>query len=298
METEQIVPLVRSSFPQHVELILKLERALPAVEVDRAQFQQLVMNLLINAAEAIDGSSCRVTVATYACTLNRAEIDQAFADDTMQPGPYAVLEVRDDGHGMDPETQAKIFDPFFTTKFTGRGLGLAAVIGIAKGHKGAIRVASTPGSGSTFRLFLPATGAPLQAPSQRQTPVQERGKATVLVVDDEEIVRNLAKNALTLRGYQVLLANNGREALEVFASNLDLVTAIVLDLTMPVMSGEEALPRLRALRPDVRILASSGYSQSEAVRRFGDAIDGFIQKPYSVQSLLSALQETLHAAVG
>jgi CheY-like chemotaxis protein len=298
METEQIVPLVRSSFPKHVELILKLEKALPAVEVDRAQFQQLVMNLLINAAEAIDGSSGKVTVATYARMLSRSEIDRDFAGETMHPGPYAVLEVRDDGHGMDAETQAKIFDPFFTTKFTGRGLGLAAVIGIAKGHKGAIRVTSTPGSGSTFRLFLPATGAPLHAPSQRQTPVQERGKATVLVVDDEEIVRKLATNALTLRGYRVLLATNGREALEVFAANLDVVTAIVLDLTMPVMSGEDALPRLRSLRPDVRILASSGYSQSEAVRRFGDAIDGFIQKPYSVQSLLTALQETLQPAVG
>lgn len=153
---------------------------------------------------------------------------------------------------------------------------------------------SAPESGSTFSIFLPASGKPLPEPSQPEQPVkQARGIATVLVVDDEEVVRKLAENVLVRHGFQVLLAANGREALEVLEANRHSVSAILLDLTMPVMSGEDALPQLRAVHPGVRILASSGFSRTEAVRRFGETIDGFIQKPYTTRNLLSALQAVL-----
>ncbi len=295
IETGEIVPLVRSSIPRHVDLVLHLAESLPAAELDRAQFQQLVMNLVINGAEAIEGRAGTVTVSTYSQTLGLEEIATQFPAEPIQPGVYVVLEVQDTGHGMDAETQARIFDPFFTTKFTGRGLGLAAVMGIAKGHKGAIQVISSPGSGSTFRFFLPATSAPLAAPAPIESPlVREADKTTILVVDDEDVVRKVAEHALTRHGFQVLLASNGREAIRVLEANRDAIGAIVLDLTMPVMSGEDALVLLRRIRPDIRILASSGYSQSEAARRFGGAIDGFIQKPYSAQNLLTALRSMLH----
>ncbi len=170
VEAEQIVPLVRSSIAKHVDLVLNLSKGLPAADVDRAQLQQLVMNLVINGAEAIDGGSGTVTVATYTQTLSRGEIAERFAGEKMQAGPYVVLEVRDNGRGMDAATQAKIFDPFFTTKFTGRGLGLAAVMGIVKGHKGAVQVVSAPGAGTAFRVFLPATGGPLPSPCNPPQP--------------------------------------------------------------------------------------------------------------------------------
>jgi len=258
-----------------------------------------VMNLVINAAEAIEPPGGRVTVATCAQSLDAEEIARQFSHEELKPGRYVVLEVRDTGHGMDEETKAKIFDPFFTTKFTGRGLGLAAVLGIVRGHKGAIRVESERCSGSTFRVFLPASARPVAVAEAAPEPAQaEPARATVLVVDDEEMVRRLAQRALSMRGHGVLLASDGREAIEVLRANRDTVSVILLDLTMPAMSGEEALPRLREIRPDVRILASSGYSESEAVRRFGGAIDGFIQKPYAAQKLLALLQAGQPEAAG
>ncbi|MBV9506875.1 MAG: PAS domain S-box protein [Acidobacteriia bacterium] len=293
LETAQIVPLVQSSVPKHVDVVLNLAERLPSVEVDRAQFQQLVMNLVINGAEAIHGASGKVMVSTYKRTLDSSDIVTEFADDRIEPGVYVVLEVRDTGHGMDSETQAKIFDPFFTTKFTGRGLGLAAVLGIVKGHRGAIKVSSAPGLGSTFRLFLPASGAPVRATMQPEPSTEERGTATVLVADDEEVVRRVTQAALARHGFRVLPASNGQEAIDLLLANRSDVDAIVLDLSMPAMNGDEALPRLLEIRPDVRILALSGYAQDEAERRFGGMVHGFLHKPYSVQELLAALRAAL-----
>jgi CheY-like chemotaxis protein len=295
-EIRQIVPLVTSSIPKNVAIVLQASERVRKVDIDRAQFQQLVMNLVINGAEAIEESSGTVTVTTYETELDAAEASRRFPNELMPPGPYAVMEVRDTGAGMDPATQAKIFDPFFTTKFTGRGLGLAAVMGIVRGHKGAIQVESTPGAGSVFRVFLPVNGAAGRVAEPvfpRSMPEIAGEAATVLVIDDEEVVRLLARRALTSAGYQVLLAANGREGIDLFNSQANSVAAIVLDLEMPVMSGEEALHRLREINPSVRVLASSGYSQIEALRRFGASIAGFVQKPYSAQSLLSAVNHVI-----
>jgi PAS domain S-box-containing protein len=291
-EIDQILELLKSSVPKQVELVVHSSGGIPRVEMDRSQFQQLVINLVTNGAEAIRANSGTVTVSTYVQTLETAEGTPYQSGPPLPPGRYVVIEVRDTGIGMDTATQAKIFDPFFSTKFTGRGLGLAAAQGIVRGHNGAIQVSSTPGSGSIFRVFLPAGSSPADTTAPNASQSQEARTPTVLVVDDEEIVRTLAQRALAAQGFQVLLAENGQDAIDVLNGNRNCA-AILLDLSMPVMSGEDALPLLRRISPGIRILLSSGYGRLEAERRFGNSIDGFIQKPYSAKTLVSAIQEVL-----
>jgi CheY-like chemotaxis protein len=195
---------------------------------------------------------------------------------------------------MSKETLGKIFDPFFTTKFTGRGLGLAAALGIVRGHRGAIKVYSTPGQGTTFKVLLPASEQ--SAIKQEQPVVTEASKdgQTVLVVDDEPIVRRTAKTMLERYGYSVVLAENGKEAVDLYRVLADRVDLVLLDMTMPVMGGEEAFRELKTIRPGVLVVLSSGYNQVEAVRRFtGKGLAGFIQKPYSAVTLVEKVRSVL-----
>ncbi len=196
----------------------------------------------------------------------------------LHPGLYAVLEVEDTGSGIEPLVRSNMFDPFFTTKFTGRGLGLAAVAGIVRALHGAVTVESAPGEGTTFRVLLPA--------GTRSGLLPKPG-GPILVVDDEEIVRSTARAMLVSGGYQVLLAEDGQKALEIFRERKGDVALVLLDMAMPVMSGEDTLRELKSIRPDLPVIVSSGYSEREAIRRFGGVgVAGFMQKPYTVQALL------------
>jgi two-component system, cell cycle sensor histidine kinase and response regulator CckA len=291
---DEIAALLQTSISRTVELRFDLARDLPPVEGDPGQLQQVVMNLVINAAEAIGDAPGVVRIATRAQVVDRTWSRTVVGIPDLKPGLYVLLEVEDDGCGMDEETVARIFDPFFTTKSAGRGLGLAAVIGIVNGHKGALKIYSAPGKGTTFRLLLPVAAGPGPRPRDEKPQAELEGRGTVLVVDDEESVRNAARNALVHFGYTVLLAGNGREAAEIVARRGETIDLVLLDLTMPEMSGEEALAHIRTLNPNLRVLLSSGFNQVEVIRRFqGQGLAGFIQKPYTAARLAASIKSVL-----
>jgi two-component system cell cycle sensor histidine kinase/response regulator CckA len=260
---------------------------LPPIEADVTELRQVIMNLVINASEAIGDKSGVIVVSTGMTHYDGVYLKDTYVDDSLPAGPYVYLEVADTGCGMTPEVRARLFDPFFTTKFTGRGLGLAALLGIVRGHGGAVKVYSEPGRGSTFKVLFPAAKAPI-SDVQRTASSQEvhRGTGTVLVVDDEEVVRELAWEVLQAVGFTVLLARDGCEALEVFSAHSEEIRAVVLDLTMPHMDGVEAFSEMRRLRSDIPVILSSGYNEQDATERFaGKGLDGFIHKPYCAGDL-------------
>ncbi len=260
--------LIEAAVPKKIALERHLEPHLPTIEADVNQMQQIVMNLVNNAIEAIGEESGRIVISTG-----------RDADGC----PY--FEVADNGCGMDAETKARIFDPFYTTKFTGRGLGLAAVAGIVRGHKGAIQVTSAAGEGSAFRVTFPSEEVPPKAVAAPASPAN----VTVLVVDDEEMVRRVAQASLEIRGYRVLLAGNGLEGIRMAEKHPE-IGAVLLDLTMPVMNGEEAIDRIVAALPGVPVVVSSGYGQREAAARFNRKhVRGFLQKPYTSKQLGTAI---------
>jgi PAS domain S-box-containing protein len=280
----EISTLVKASIPKTVDVRLELERRIPPIEADRSQIQQLAMNLVINGAEAIgEDRPGRVVVKTGADWLDGDFLRAAFPAAQIEAGNYVFIQVEDDGCGMDEQTRARIFDPFFTTKLTGRGLGLAAAMGIVKAHNGAIRVATAAGKGTAFKVIFPVRrDEVVEECESKKADSNGAVKGVVLMVDDEEIVRKVAKAALEIRGYRVILAGDGREAVEVFRGMSDSISLVILDLTMPVMGGEEALRHLRDIRPDVTVMLSSGYTETDAMRRFSDdGLAGFIQKPYT-----------------
>ncbi|HJT87099.1 MAG TPA: GAF domain-containing protein [Bryobacteraceae bacterium] len=287
---KEIGNLLRTSIPKLVQLNLQLAPGLPAIEADSSQIQQVIMNLVINAAEAIGERPGTVTVRTGLQIIGEAGHASVKG---LAGGIYVYLEVLDTGCGMDGETQARIFDPFFTTKFTGRGLGLAAVSGVVRGHRGAIRVHSAPGQGSIFRVFFPASEAHAGSAQNEKFPAADmRGSGLVLVIDDEETVRGVAESTLHQYGYDVAIARDGREGVEIFRRAPGGFRAVLLDLTMPVMGGEDTLRLLKEIRPDIPIIASSGYSELEASRRFREgALAGFLQKPYTGAALAAKLKQ-------
>jgi PAS domain S-box-containing protein len=294
-----ITSLILSSIPKKVRLRLDTATGLPPVEADASQLQQLVMNLVLNGAEAVGDGAGEVTVMTRARTIAANEASREFPAFDLAPGEYVEITVEDTGGGMDDATLRHIFDPFFTTKFMGRGLGLAAALGIVRGHQGGIAVQSRPGWGTRFTVVLPASSQPAPAePSPPPPPVRAgRGAGrTILVADDEEIVRAAAAGALRAAGYEVLEAANGQEAVDLFRAEADRIALVLLDMTMPVVAGAEAIPLLRAIRADVPIIASSGYGELEAAARLtGRGVEGFLPKPYAADRLVAMVARTLDA---
>ncbi len=273
----EISGLVQPSISKRISVHFELGDNLPVVHADRGQMQQIYMNLVLNAAEAIGSDPGLITVRTGV----RQE--------------HVYLEVRDNGCGMDAATKAKIFDPFYTTKFLGRGLGLAAVAGIVRGHKGVLEVSSAPGHGSCFTVLLPAVKhvSAVSVPTDRigQLP---GGSGTILVVDDEEIVREVAQKALEQCGFTVLAASSGQAAIDMVKRDGGQISLALLDLSMPGMGGDEVLPEFRKLRPEMKVIVSSGYSEDEALRLFqGQEVSGFIQKPYTSSRLVEKIKRTI-----
>ncbi len=295
----EMTTLVRTSIPKSVEVTLDLASNLPVVEADVSQMQQVVMNLVINAAEAIgENATGKVAIRTGTREISAAEAADLFRPHPGMAGPYVEVEVTDTGAGMDETTKARIFDPFFTTKFTGRGLGLAAVLGIVKAHGGVIHVYSTPGQGATFVILLPAKGARAVAPNGRVPGDRSiPAGSTVLIVDDEDTVRRLAEKVLKRAGMNVYVAENGAEGVEVFRKHHGIFSIVLLDLMMPVMGGEDALLQMQGIDPSIPIILSSGFDEWEAARRFPQSKPArFLQKPYTAERLFAAVAATLATA--
>jgi nitrogen-specific signal transduction histidine kinase/ActR/RegA family two-component response regulator len=284
--------LLRSFIPKSVQLDLELGSVVPVIEGDASQIQQIIMNLVINAAEAIgEGNPGVVTVR-----IGEERLDRANPEEQLEPGIYAALEVTDTGCGMSEEVQARIFDPFFTTKFTGRGLGLAAVIGIVRSAKGTIRVHSAPGRGATFRVLLPARAASGIAPEAPRQRAAEGAGRDILLIDDEEIVRNTVRRILERSGHTVQLAAGGYEAISLVHADPALFDLVLLDMNMPELSGEETLSRLRALRPALNVAVFSGYSEAEILQRLGgQKVTGILYKPFNARTLISKVREFLES---
>jgi two-component system cell cycle sensor histidine kinase/response regulator CckA len=293
---EDGLELLKSTISKKAVLDLKLEKDLPFMEGDPSQLGQVIMNLVINASEAIGERSGIITISTGARECSREYLHDTYLEPNLPPGLYLTLEVSDTGSGMDEETQARLFEPFFTTKFTGRGLGLSAVLGIVRGHKGTLKLESELGKGTTFSVLFPASEAPTerQACGNGAQTGGWRTEGTVLLVDDEETIRTLGAGMLTSLGCTVLTAADGREALEVFGEHREEITLVLLDLTMPHMDGEEAFRELRLIDPEVRVIISSGYTEKDVTSRFaGQAPVGFLQKPYSMAELTERLRAAL-----
>jgi CheY-like chemotaxis protein len=265
------------------------------VEADASQLRQVILNLITNASEAIGELPGAITVATGLIQVDRAYLAETWIGADLQEGSYVCLEVTDTGCGMDRETLGRIFDPFFTTKFAGRGLGLAAVLGIIRGHRGAIRVASEPCRGTSFQVLLPASELPAEkVPDVSTGYFGWQGRGAALLVDDEELVRNVSRRLLERLGFRVLSAGDGREALEVLKAHTVEITCAVVDLTMPRLDGAETVRAMRAVKPDLRVLLSSGYEAQELGARFAsDRFTGFLQKPYELADFAARLRELL-----
>jgi two-component system cell cycle sensor histidine kinase/response regulator CckA len=294
---KEISQLVEASIPRKVQLLLELDPKLPFVEGDAGQLQQVIMNLVINGAEAIGEDRGTVIVRTWMQDADDAYLQTAFSNSGLLSGRYVALEVNDTGIGMDAATVTKIFDPFFTTKFTGRGLGLAAVQGIVRSHHGALKVYSTSGVGTSFKILLPAAGASVLAAAGAALPDPLQGRGRVLVIEDDEMIREVAKRTMENYGYSVSVAGDGQEGIDVFARTPDAFQLVFLDLTMPVLNGEEVFQRLQAIRPGVPVLLTSGFNANTALRHFtGKGLAGFLQKPYTAAQLGEKVKAAISAA--
>ena len=287
--------LIHASISKTSSLGLNLAPMLPAVLADEAQMRQIIMNLVINASEALSDRSGAIRVSTGVMHVTRQWLMRAHLAPDLAEGDYVYLEVADSGCGMSREVRNRIFDPFFTTKFTGRGLGLAAVLGIVRGHDGALRVESELDRGTTIRVVFPKAVGEVEPPMppDRIGP-RWRGSGTVLVVDDEETVRKVSSRMLESIGFDVELAVDGMDGVEHFKAMGDRLRLVLLDLTMPRMDGEQAFREFQKLNPKVPVILMSGFNEQEVVSHFGaSGLSGFLQKPFMLSMMESKLREVL-----
>jgi two-component system, cell cycle sensor histidine kinase and response regulator CckA len=297
----EVSTLIRASISKKITLVIDVPDDCPVVEADRAQIQQLFMNLVLNGGEAIGDQPGTLTVRLRTEHLSERRQLPRPEGFPIAAGDYVRIDVTDTGAGMDSETRSRIFEPFFTTKFLGRGLGLSAALGIVRGHRGAIGVRSEPGEGTTFTVLLPIR-RDLRRPERTSGHVrvepEVQGAGTILVADDEEGVRALVQSVLESAGYSVELAKDGQETVERLRTLGESVRLILLDLTMPTLGGAEAARELRRLQPDIPIVAMSGYGDIEVMERFGEVgVDDFLAKPFTPDQLADKIRDVLTPAM-
>jgi signal transduction histidine kinase/ActR/RegA family two-component response regulator len=294
---EEMMHLLKTSVSKKAVLKFEFADNVPPIEADAAQIRQIVLNLVINASEAIGEKSGVIFIRTGALDCDADYLKDTYLENSAPAeGTYSYIEISDTGGGMDKDTLSKIFDPFFTTKFTGRGLGLAAVLGIVRGHRAAVKVYSELKKGTTFKVLFPSNKGPVSDTdglSSLQVDNRLQGKL-VMLVDDEETVRTVGQSMLERLGCRAVTAEDGRIALAIFRKNPSEFDCVILDLTMPHMDGEECFRELRRIRKDITVVLSSGYNEQDLLDRFaGKGLAGFIQKPYKTDKLRTKLLEAL-----
>ncbi len=297
--TSEMLTLLRTLVSRKAQVQTDFANNLPLIEADATQIRQVVMNLITNASEALNDREGTITLRTAVIHLSDPRAYSPHCSDEASPGTYVMLEVSDTGCGMNQETLSRVFDPFFTTKFSGRGLGLAAVLGIIRGHHGLVKIHSQPGQGTQFQVLFPATDRPLSAEpsvSERNVLGTLTGSGVVLVVDDEEPVRSLAARVLSSAGYQVVIAGDGEEALAAFRVASFKIRLVLLDLTMPGIDGLELTRRLYEIRDDIPVILMSGYGEPHLMENLSETrLAAFLQKPFIAETLLHTLRRVLAA---
>lgn len=294
----EMLDLLEVSISKKVELQCSFDEALPMIRADASQLRQVIMNLITNASDALGEKPGVVTLRTGSLVVDRRFLEDTWASEAVPEGRYVFLEVTDTGQGMDASIKERMFDPFFTTKSTGRGLGLASILGIVRGHKGLIRVDSEPGVGTAIKVLMPVSG---KAPASETAPPSEllswEGGGTVLVADDEEIVRRMIAATLERSGFGVIQAVDGCECLELFKERPEEIDLVILDLTMPHLSGEETFRELRRIRPDIPVLLASGYNEQETNHLADKELASFLQKPFGPHDLLEKMRGLLDLSI-
>ncbi len=293
----EMAGLLRAASSKKVVSRYEFGDDLPSIEGDETQIRQIVLNLVTNASEAIGDENGVIVLRTGKQFCDRQFLRGSYLHEDQEEGPYIFLEVSDTGCGMDEESKSKIFDPFYTTKFTGRGLGMAAVLGIVRGHGGAIKIDTEEGKGTTIRFLFPVVESEAEVTEalDRSPRVEEwRGSGTVLVVDDDAMIRSLATRMLEHLGFEVITASDGCEAVEIFQDRAETIACVLLDLTMPRMGGEETFSAMRRISADVPVILSSGYNKEIVTEEFSaKGLAGFVQKPYELEALSRAFKNAL-----
>jgi len=290
---QEMATLLKTIVSKKATITLELQPS--AIEGDATQIRQVIMNLIMNASDALEGDATRICIRTGVRHVRESELQSPYLPGDLPEGLYAFFEVEDAGIGMSDETQTRIFEPFFTTKFTGRGLGLAAVLGIVRGHRGTIKVESALHQGTTFQVLIPATSkTELQSPDSGHEILLPTGKGTVLVIDDEVSILSFVRHVLEREGFVVLTAEDGREGLQILATHATDIVMVLLDLTMPRMDGAEALRELHSTAPQIPVLVMSGFSVHEELTQSRESgVRGFIQKPFTPRRLIARIAELL-----
>jgi len=290
-----MVLLLNVSIPKKVELDVHLDDSISAIEADVTQVRQILMNLITNAADSMAESAGKITLSTKQQTFSKEQLSTPYIDSDFEDGIYVVFEVKDNGCGMTEETKQKLFDPFFTTKFTGRGLGLAAVLGIVRGHNGSLKIDSKSGSGTRVRVILPISAKKIQPGEKKKVHSKDQqGNGTILVVDDEEAVRLIVKEALEHSGFKVILAEDGQKALYIYKNNYKKIDLVLLDLNMPKLNGVETYKHLITINPAVKVILSSGFNEQESIERLSQSKKvSYLQKPYHLQLLKDKILQEL-----
>ncbi|MCY3412178.1 MAG: PAS domain S-box protein [Candidatus Heimdallarchaeota archaeon] len=285
--------LIRASISKTNELIYRLDDDLPLIEVDTTQIRQVLLNLVSNASESITHNQGVIIISLSKLKFNSGEAMKTFQIE-LKPGEYLLLEVQDNGAGIEQDIIERIFDPFYSTKFTGRGLGLAVVQGIIKGHSGAIKVSSEINKGTTFKVLIPV-GENLKKVEKEEQVVTLNQRGRILICDDEKIVREVAANMLSDLGFEILYAIDGQHAVEMYDAHSHEIDLILLDLTMPKLSGEQVFKHIRKHDPHVKIIISSGFNEKEVVNRFsGKQFSAFLQKPYGYKDLIYLINQLMN----